>query len=483
MLRTPLAPTLRELAFTYAAGAAALVVLTIAIGGAGLVLWQYSSGEALRNNALVEEAQGMRGSLYRQMKEVFDAVFLEDSAAVSQYHAHESDIRTRLARLHQLADSAEERNAIARVEQAYAEIRTHTDGMLDNWVRYSLQEKRRILDTELEQGSLAGYERAFSQLEGLLDRQGRALQRRLALLAWSSPLLLALPVVGAAVLLLWSRRWMRRAIIEPLVSVQRATEEISRGDLTHRVPEVGAGELQRLAHSVNQMATDLAASRASLIRAEKEATLAALVPVVAHNIRNPLAAIRATAQVIDDGSLPADVGEGLQGIIATTDRLERWTHALLSYLNPLEPQRALCRAGTLVENMPAMLQPRLDQKRVRLDLTGFERDVPLNIDAQLVEQALHGLVVNAVEAAPEGGTVRVMLAREGARAEIKVEDDGAGIPFSPEPTGLRPGPSTKRFGTGLGIPFAVKVFDQHGGSVRFARAERGGTCVHISLPA
>jgi signal transduction histidine kinase len=482
MLRTPLAPTLRELVFTYAAGAAALVLLTIAIGGAGLILWQRSSSEALRNNALVEEAQGMRGSLYRQMKEVFDAVFLEDAAAASQYRSHAKDIQAHLARLHELVDSAEEHAAVARVEQAYAQIRSHTDPMLDNWVRYSLEEKRRILDTELELGSLASYERAFAQLESLLDRQGRALQHRLALLAWSSPLLLALPVVGAAVLLLWSRRWLRRAIIEPLVSVQRATEEISRGDLTHRVPEVGAGELQRLAHSVNQMATDLAASRASLIRAEKEATLAALVPVVAHNIRNPLAAIRATAQVIDDSSLPAEVGEGLQGIIATTDRLERWTHALLSYLNPLEPQRTLCRAGTLVENMPVMLQPRLDQKRVQLDLTGFERDVALNIDAQLVEQALHGLVVNAVEAAPAGGCVRVTLACNGERAAITIEDDGAGMPFSPEPSGLRPGPSTKRFGTGLGIPFAVKVFDQHGGSVRFTRAQRGGTCVYISLP-
>jgi signal transduction histidine kinase len=133
--------------------------------------------------------------------------------------------------------------------------------------------------------------------------------------------------------------------------------------------------------------------------------------------------------------------------------------------------------------MPAMLQPRLDQKHVRLDLSRFEGDVQLNIDAQLVEQALHGLVVNAVEAAPEGGSVRVTLACDGERAAITIEDDGAGMPFAPEPTGLRPGPSTKRFGTGLGIPFAVKVFDRHGGSVRFVRAEQGGTCVHINLPA
>jgi signal transduction histidine kinase len=474
---------LRELAFTYAAGAAALVVLTVAIGSAGLILWQQSSREALRINSLVQATQGMRGALYRQMKEVFDAVFLEDPAAASQYRGHESEIQERLARLEGLAATAEEREAVARLKDAYVAIRAHTEGMLEDWPRHSLQEKRRILDIELEQGSLASYERAFVQLESLLDRQASALQQRLTLLAWSSPLLLALPVVGAAVLMLWSRRWLKRAIVEPLVSVQRATEQISKGDLEHPVPEVGSAELQRLARSVNQMAADLASSRASLIRAEKESTLASLVPVVAHNIRNPLASIRATAQVINDGSLPAELSEGLKAIIATTDRLEHWTHALLSYLNPLEPQRALCSAGTLVENMAAMLQPHLERKHVRLDLGGFDRGMQLNIDAHLMEQALHGLVLNAVEASPEGGCVRVALTREGSRVALTVEDEGAGMPAAPQPAGLRPGPSTKRFGTGLGIPFAVKVIDMHGGSIRFACGERGGTRVQIGLPA
>jgi len=481
MLRVPLPPSLRELALTYAVGAAILVILTLAIGGAGLYLWQGSSREALRVNALVEQAQGMRGALYRQMKEVFDAVFLDDRQAAAQYRGHEAQIRTQLTRLEQLAAGDQESAAVQRLGESYLEIRRHTDGMLDNWMSYSLADKRRILDTELEQGSLASYERAFAELEQLLERQGRTLQRRLAWLAWVSPLLLMLPVTGAAALLLWSRRWLKRAIIEPVVSVQRATEEISKGDLAHHVPAVGAAELRQLANSVNQMAADLAASRESLVRAEKEAMLATLVPVVAHNIRNPLASIRATAQVIDDAGLPAEVREGLQGIIASTDRLERWTHALLSYLNPLEPQRSLCAAATLVENMERMLRPRLAQKHVALDLSGFDRAVALRIDPQLVEQALLGLVVNAVEASPEGGSVRVHLDHTGDAVSIIVEDSGAGMPFMPEPRDLKPGPSTKRFGTGLGIPFAMKVFDLHGGSVRFGNAAGGGTRVEIRL--
>lgn len=482
MLRTRLPPSLHELAFTYAASAATLVLLTAAIGVAGLILWQHSSREALRVNAMIEAAQSMRGALYRQMKEVFDTVFLEDPAAAIQYRGHERQIEAGLGQLQALAAPGEERSAVGRLEQSYGQVRTHTQGILDHWASYSLQEKRRVLEAELEQTSLASYEYAFSELEHLLEHQGHMLQDRLALLAWSSPLLLALPVVGAAALLLWSRSWLQRAIIEPLVSVQGATGEISRGDLGHRVPEVGAAELRQLAHSVNQMAADLSASRASLLRAEKEATLAALVPLVAHNIRNPLASIRATAQVVNDAGLPLEMREALDGIIATTDRLEHWTHALLSYLNPLEPQRSLCMSGILVENMNAMLQPRLAQKQVHLDLTRFNRDVELSVDAHLLEQALHGLVLNAVDASPEGGRVYLGLVRENSNVVLSIEDEGAGIPFSPEPHGLRPGPSTKRFGTGLGIPFAVKVVDMHGGTVRFSSRGTTGTCVQIDLP-
>jgi C4-dicarboxylate-specific signal transduction histidine kinase len=187
--------------------------------------------------------------------------------------------------------------------------------------------------------------------------------------------------------------------------------------------------------------------------------------------------------VVSDPALPGDVREGLEGIIATTDRLERWTHALLSYLNPLEPQRTPCRAGALVDNMLVMLQPRLEQKRLGLDFSAWDRELELNVDAQLLEQALHGLVVNAAEASPDGATIRLGATREQGTAVLTVEDSGSGMPFHPGPRDLRPGPTTKRFGTGLGIPFAAKVIEVHGGSMRFESARGIGTRIRIALPA
>jgi signal transduction histidine kinase len=474
--------SLRKLALAYALGALLLVLITVAIGGTGLYLWQQASRESVRIDSLVEETQGMRGSLYRQMKEVFDALFLDDPDAVVQYRAHQQEVEARLAALATLVDAAIEREAVRRLSNAYQDIRTHTDGLIERWPHYSLAKRRALLEAELERGSLQSYEAAFAEIENQLASQQRALQKRRATLVWVSALLLSLPIVGAVALLLFSPWVLRRAIVDPLYSVQQATEMISRGDLDHRVPDVGARELQSLAQSVNRMAQELSESRASLVRAEKQATLAALVPVVAHNIRNPLASIRASAQVMQDNTLPLDVRNGLQDIIATSDRLERWTHALLSYLNPLEPQRAQWSSAALADNIQTMLQLKAATREVGLDLSGWQRDLELNVDAHLVEQALHGLVLNAVEATPPGGTVHLTLTQAGRTLVLCIEDEGSGMRFHPDPRDLRPGPSTKRHGTGLGIPFAVKVFDMHGASVRFERGRGQGTRVTIELP-
>ena len=474
---------LRKLALAYALGALLLVLTTVAIGGTGLYLWQQASRESVRIDSLVEETQGMRGSLYRQMKEVFDALFLDDPDARAQYRAHQQEVESRLAVLTTLADTPIEREGIQRLGRAYGDIRSHTDGLIESWPNYSLAQRRALLEGELERGSLQSYEAAFAEIENQLTLQQLALQQRRAALVWISALLLSLPIVGAVALLLSSPWVLRRAIIEPLYSVQQATEMISRGKLDHRVPQVGARELQSLAQSVNRMAQELAESRASLVRAEKQATLAALVPVVAHNIRNPLASIRAMAQVMQDNALPSDVRNGLQDIIATSDRLEQWTHALLSYLNPLEPQRVVWSSGALADNIQTMLQGKTATRDVRLDLIGWRRDLDLHIDAHLIEQALYGLVLNAVEASPTGGSVRLSIAPADQGSVLSIEDDGSGMRFSPDPRDLRPGPSTKRHGTGLGIPFAVKVFDVHGATVRFESNSGKGTRVTIVLPA
>ena len=476
------ARSLKHLMLFYALGYLLLVLASGALGGAGLYLWHQSSEESLRINSMVGEIQEMRGNLYRQVKEVFDAVFLNDPDAARQYQEYQKRIELHLENLDSVAAYNEEHEAINRLREAYNIIKTQAADITRARAGMPLKQKRKIFDTDLEMAGFGRYEEAFNALEQLLQLQQAELQNRLATLTQLAPLLLLLPILLAVVLLLLSRIFMQRAIVRPLSALQEAASLISHGDLSHKVPEQGAAELVALAQTVNEMADDLATSRESLLRAEKQATLGALVPVMAHNIRNPLASIRATAQIINDSELSAELREGLSGIISTADRLERWTHSLLSYLHPLKAQRSLCKLPQLVDNVLELLKPRLAEKELQVVRQGWDGRIEIPLDVQLVEQALHGLLANAMDASPRQGKLEIRMNETAQDVRLTIADQGSGMPFTPTAGDLSPGPSTKSFGTGLGIPFAMKVCDAHGGKIEFQSYNPHGTEVRLILP-
>jgi len=104
------------------------------------------------------------------------------------------------------------------------------------------------------------------------------------------------------------------------------------------------------------------------------------------------------------------------------------------------------------------------------------------IDAHLMEQTIYNLLLNALDASPNLSVIDVTAVRNGETVTLSIADRGSGMPFAPEFNTLTPGPSTKRFGTGLGIPFAFKVCEAHGGSLHFGNHEHGGTVVTLVLP-
>jgi signal transduction histidine kinase len=474
--------SLRQYLLLYAASFLALVALAGALGGLSLYLWHQASRETLRLNSMMREVQEMRGSLYRQLKEVFDAVFLDDEQAVQEYRQYESVVERHLAWLDTVARGEEERDAVAGLRKAYRVLAEQVGPILSGHGDMPMAQKQRLLNTELEARGLKNHEEAIAALERLLRLQQETLVDRLTLLNRLAPLLLILPILVALLLLLLSRLFLRRAVVSPLRALERATRTISQGRLDTRVPEQGPSELVSLAQAVNRMAGDLAASADALRRTEKQATLGALVPVLAHNIRNPIASIRATAQLVQEGAQNDEVREDLAGIIDTADRLERWTAALLSYLHPLKPQLAACRLSTVLDTVLAMLKARCADKNLSAIRAGFSDDPPVTGDVALLEQAMHGLLVNAIEASARGGAIDLSLEVDADVVNCSIVDRGPGIPFTPVTSQLTPGPTTKRYGTGLGIPFAIKVFEEHHGKIVFTKLEPRGTRVRVSLP-
>lgn len=475
--------SLRQLTLRYAVVFLGLVLFSTVLAASALYFWRQSSEESLRLNAMMSEIQLMRGALYRQVKEIFDAVFLEDADAPRQYGEYRATIETHVMNLRLSARSARERGAIDRLDAAYRAVQHQAQAIIaTGYAQMSAAQRRELLDVRLEHGALKEYEKVFSAAESLLALERTDLRSRHRMLNALALFLLALPLLVALAMLVVARRFLRRAVVEPLSSVMTATEMISQGKLEHRVPERGAQELVTLARAVNRMAHDLGDSRAALVKAERQATLGSLVPVVAHNIRNPLASIRATAQVLDDVGLSAELRDGLADIIRSADRLERWTHALLSYLHPLKPQLSAARLDTIADAALALLAGRIAEKSLQVERAGWSKSVLLGLDIQLMEQAVHGLLTNAIEASPRGGRITLTLEIDAQNAALSIADVGAGLTWTPRAGDLSPGPTTKEKGVGLGIPFALKVCEVHGGSVRFEALTPRGTRVSVSLP-
>lgn len=468
---------IHELAFVL------LVVLAGAAGGVGIHLWDASSRESQRINLLVQEIQQTRGDLYRQMKEIFDAYFLSDEKAEEEYNAYTVSIESHFVRLRELAEGEEELAAINELAASYEAFLQKTRPVFDRQLVFSDYALEKKLNTDLEADVFERYESVSARAEGLLILKQKELQQRLADSKRTSTALLIIPILLSTLLLLFSRFFLKRAIVKPIAGLVRATTQISAGKLTHKAPEAGAEELVTLSSAINHMAEELAISQEALVRTEKQAAQGLLVPMLAHNIRNPLASIRATAQVADSNELDHDTRESLQGIISTVDRLERWTGALLAYLHPLRPQPSPSRLSQIIDGALIPLQQKLREKSITLELTNLAKnDDQIFTDEHLLEQAIYNLILNAIDAAPSNSKLSISSTFSATTLSLTISDEGPGMPFSPDPTSLSPGPTTKRFGTGLGIPFVFKVCEALSGKVMFSSRAEGGTLVELVLP-
>ena len=460
-----------------------LVTLAGAAGALGIHLSEQSSIESERINRLVQEIQQTRGDLYRQMKELFDAYFLADREAPQEYDHYTVSVKKHFVTLLSLAQGEEEKAAIRELEASYSAFVAETSTIFNHHAQLSPDTVEKTLNSKLEAGVFQRYEVLTARAEQLLNQKQEELRHRLEEAKRTSITLLAIPIVLATLLLLFSRVFLKRVIVRPIEAIVHATTEISAGRLQHKVPAAGAAELAALSLAINHMAEELARSQEALIRTEKQAAQGQLVPMLAHNIRNPLASIRATAQVADNQDLDADTRESLQGIISTVDRLERWTGSLLAYLHPLKPQVSETSLRQIIDGALVPLQVKLREKSLTLELPDWEKqDDRIWTDEHLLEQALYNLLLNAAEAVPNGSRLDIHADLSHHSLRLLIADRGPGMPFTPDPNATTAGPTTKRFGTGLGIPFTFKVCEALAATISFRPREGGGTLIELELP-
>jgi signal transduction histidine kinase len=229
---------------------------------------------------------------------------------------------------------------------------------------------------------------------------------------------------------------------------------------------------------------ELRAAQARLVVAERLAAVGELSAAVAHGIRNPVAGIKAAAQVASlDVADDHPLRESLNDIVVEADKLEGRIQALLDFSRPFEPNLAACRVDSIATDAVASLGRQAASRGVDLVVEIDPALPPLVADAAQIEQVLLALLSNAIDAMPAGGQVRVSAVSAGAgRVRLEVSDTGPGIPHDQLAKVFDLFVTTKPAGTGLGLAVAKKVVELHRGTIAVTSEPGRGTRFTIELP-
>jgi signal transduction histidine kinase len=246
-----------------------------------------------------------------------------------------------------------------------------------------------------------------------------------------------------------------------------------------------------------------------LRRHERLATLGQLSAGVAHEIRNPLAGIGTSAQVLLRRFEPRDErARFVRVILDEVSRLDRIVTSLLQYARPRTPELSPTTLASCVERVLELSAESIAQAGVRAEVAVAPRLGPVYIDGDLISQVLLNVTLNAVQAMASGGTLRYEVRRvrrrrpprgPGRRAsdgmqapagtggwlvfqQVRVSDTGVGIPRGVLAKLFDPFFSTKPQGTGLGLSISQTIMHEHGGSIEVASREGRGTTVLLNFP-
>lgn len=234
----------------------------------------------------------------------------------------------------------------------------------------------------------------------------------------------------------------------------------------------------------------LVESRQLVERQEKLASLGMLAAGVAHEIRNPLTAIKAWLFLQQKHLQPGTPEFADAELIGSEiNRLERIVKDFLQFARPSEPQFAVLPSAQPLREVQALMAPELEKMNIRL-LLHEDDDGQIRIDPQQIRQVLINLVQNAADSIGQNGTVTLRVRRDEKRLHdrptaaviLEVNDTGNGIPPEAEKRLFDPFFTTKDFGTGLGLPIAARIVEKHGGALQYQTQPGLGTTFGIILP-
>jgi signal transduction histidine kinase len=232
----------------------------------------------------------------------------------------------------------------------------------------------------------------------------------------------------------------------------------------------------------------LTESQAIIARQEKLAALGVLAAGVAHEIRNPLTAIKFRLFSLKK-SLAAAAQEDADVIAGEISRLERIVKDFLEFARPSEPELVALPAQRIMQEVHDLLRPQLEKSAIKLTMEASE-PVWVRADIQQIKQVLINLIQNSADSIGRDGVITLRVSGQSGPARngldgivvMEVADTGKGIPPEVQKRLFDPFFTTKEGGTGLGLPIAARIVEKHGGKLHYQTAQNRGTTFRVVLP-
>jgi signal transduction histidine kinase len=266
-------------------------------------------------------------------------------------------------------------------------------------------------------------------------------------------------------------------VAEEIENEQGRHIQVTLDFIEERGERIGALLNLRDSESVHRIEDEIELSR-------RLAAIGRLTSGVAHEVKNPINAIVVHLEVLRQKmkEIDPDTKRHVDVIGSEIQRLDRVVQTLVDFTRPVELRLSDMDLRKVVEDVVLLASPAAERHNVIIERESSQEPMPVRIDSDLVKQAILNIVLNGVQAMPEGGALRITGKREGDNAVIMVRDQGAGIPENIRDKIFNLYFTTKSGGSGIGLAMAYRVVQLHHGSLEFTSIMEHGTTFYLRFP-
>lgn len=276
-------------------------------------------------------------------------------------------------------------------------------------------------------------------------------------------------------------------LTRPLRELSEGVSAVISGNYQHRVAVSGGDELAQLSSTFNHMTErlgELHHLEAQLRRRDRLHALGEVAMGLAHEIRNPLGIIKTATQLLHRrADLPETDKRHLEYVISEVSRINDLITEFLDFAKPSAPLRTVQAARPVVEDILGFCGPELSTHNIDAHIDDQAPGATIYADAKQLKQACLNLILNAIDAMPEGGRLTLGIRSVSGNTVISIADTGEGIPSDMIERIFTPFVTTKASGTGLGLAKVFSIMESHDGSIECVSEKDAGATFSLYIPA